>query len=429
MSATIDEVSRSINFCFFSPQRLNALFLSKVMDDGETIRGMVHSFGKIADDAMRLLIEYYETKNKEQLLDRMEELEDSGDMGMFFGVRREEEKRPEGSVTSRELESMYVMATKSKEEPETFWKDALWHQKAAIFNEYYGHLFKFDQEKQVYYVDEKVQVELYENKQSNTLYDATFRESNWLDLARYDEPHTLEVKDYFSAPFLQRKYVNATVIDILRKTVEREKMAVYEKNFTDGSQLSKVCAEIYAEDKLSAPKFVKTLTLLNKGLSSALKGEGQLREEHAQAAAMLIDKSPEYFAGIDYATQLGFYKTDAYKELLKFSFMTTFTKRKSFNEQAMNNYVGAVANSGHWMRAQNLVTRMIMKNTNNWGGINRGIMELNLIKPRPNKVHRSENHYYDRDLERMEYAKLYLAKSVIKPSKLPCSDISHERER
>lgn len=46
------------------------------------------------------------------------------------------------------------------------------------------------------------------------------------------------------------------------------------------------------------------------------------------AAAMLIERSGQYFSGLDYAAQFGFYKSDAGKELMKFSFMTTFTRRK-----------------------------------------------------------------------------------------------------
>ena len=68
---------------------------------------------------------------------------------------------------------------------------------------------------------------------------------------------------------------------------------------------------------------------------------------------------------------------------MKFSFMTTFTRRKRFSEQAMNNYVEAVANAGHWMNGQQLITKMILKNTRNLGGINRGLLELNIIRPRP----------------------------------------------
>lgn len=88
----------------------------------------------------------------------------------------------------------------------------------------------------------------------------------------------------------------------------------------------------------------------------------------------------------------------------------------------MNNYVEAAANAGHWMNGQQLITKMILKNTRNLGGINRGLLELNIIRPRPEKFYgmdspnfvRILNEYYDRDLERINYGALVLK---IKPDK------------
>ena len=252
-----------------------------------------------------------------------------------------------------------------------------------------------------------------------TLFDETYRESNWLNLALYDKPHTIEIKDEYAAPFPQKKYVNAMVIDVLRQTLEKQKTAVYDCPRTGESSLDKICAEIYAEDKLSAPKFVKAVTMLNQRLTKALKGEEQLHKGDFDAVAMLIDKAPQYFEQIDYAQQYGFYKSDAGKELMKFSFMTSFTRRKRFSEQAMNNYVDAVANAGHWMNGQHLMTKMILKNTQNLGGINRGLLDLNVIRPRPQKFNGMEsprflqilNEYYNQDLERAKYPNLIYQKS------------------
>ena len=295
------------------------------------------------------------------------------------------------------------------------------YEKAAIFAKYYGDFFYYSRDGH-YIVDGTVPVAVYENKMPYTLFDGTYRESRWLDLSLYDKPQTLEVRDLFAAPFPQRKYVNATVIDVLRKTAASRKMANYERPYTGNGVLDKVCNEIYDETVLSAPKFVKAITLLNRRLADALNGKSSVGNGDFDAAAMLIERSGQYFSGLDYAAQFGFYKSDAGKELMKFSFMTTFTRRKRFNEQAMNNYVEAAANAGHWMNGQQLITKMILKNTRNLGGINRGLLELNIIRPRPEKFYgmdspnfvRILNEYYDRDLERINYGALVLK---IKPDK------------
>ena len=307
----------------------------------------------------------------------------------------------------------------------------------AIFAKYYGDFFYYSRDGH-YIVDGTVPVAVYENKMPYTLFDGTYRESRWLDLSLYDKPQTLEVRDLFAAPFPQRKYVNATVIDVLRKTAASRKMANYERPYTGNGVLDKVCNEIYDETALSAPKFVKAITLLNRRLADALNGKGSVGNGDFDAAAMLIERSGQYFSGLDYAAQFGFYKSDAGKELMKFSFMTTFTRRKRFNEQAMNNYVEAAANAGHWMNGQQLITKMILKNTRNLGGINRGLLELNIIRPRPEKFYgmdspnfvRILNEYYDRDLERMNYGALDLKIKPDKKANRPlCLNINRRPER
>ena len=60
---------------------------------------------------------------------------------------------------------------------------------------------------------------------------------------------------------------------------------------------------------------------------------------------------------------------------------------------------------------------MIVTNTNNLGGINRGLLDLNLIRPRPKeflgmkspRFLRAINDYYDQDLARMNYMQLALS--------------------
>ncbi len=435
---SIQDIAAGIDRRFWSPRRLNALFMSQVMKDGETMRNLIHGGDQAASDAvLQALIAYYESRDKGQLIERMAQIGLDYPFIGFWKQRQEDKNRDESQPLREELETMKRLAAYSAVDPDKFWADDEAYEKAVIFAKYYGDFFYYSRDGH-YIVDGTVPVAVYENKMPYTLFDGTYRESRWLDLSLYDKPQTLEVRDLFAAPFPQRKYVNATVIDVLRKTAASRKMANYERPYTGNGALDKVCNEIYDETALSAPKFVKAITLLNRRLADALNGKGSVGNGDFDAAAMLIERSRQYFSGLDYAAQFGFYKSEAGKELMKFSFMTTFTRRKRFDEQAMNNYVEAAANAGHWMNGQQLITKMILKNTRNLSGINRGLLELNIIRPRPEKFYgmdspnfvRILNEYYDRDLERMNYGALVLKIKPDKKANRPlCLNINRRPER
>lgn len=412
----IQDIANGINRRFVTPRRLNALFLSRVMADGETMRNLIHGCSAAVDDIMKALIAYYENHDAEKLIEKIDKLSLDYPSITFCKERKEDCDRVSSQPTKPELDEMKRLAEYSASQPDKFWEDERLYEKAAIFAAYYGDFFYYNKEGH-YIVDETKPIVIYENKQPFTLYDNTYRESHWLDLSRYDEKHTLEIQDEFAAPFLKRKYVGESVIDVLRKTVSMQKMATYSRPHTGDDALDKVCGEIYDDERLSAPKFVKAITLLNRHFLSALKGEKRLGNEDYNTAAMLVDKAPQYFAKIDYPQQFGFYKSDAGQELLKFSFMTTFTNQQKFDEQVMNDYLLRVKDAGHWMNGQHLMTKMIVANTNNLGGINRGLLDLNLIRPRPKEFYgmksprflRAINDYYDQDLARMNYAQLALS--------------------
>lgn len=417
----IQDIANGINRRFVTPRRLNALFLSHVMADNESMRNLIHGRSCVADDVMNAFIAYYENHDKTQLLDIIDGLSYNYPFITFTKERKEDINRNLSWPTKAELEEMYRLAEYSTSQPDKFWEDERLYEKAALWAVRFGDFFYYGKEGH-YVVDETKPIKIYENKQPYTLFDNTNSETNWLNLELYDKPQTIEIQDEFAAPFLKRKYVNETVIDILRKTVSMQKMATYNRPHTGDVALDKVCGEIYDEEELSAPKFVKAVTLLNRHLLAALKGEDSLWDGEYEAAAMLVDKAPQYFAKIDYPQQFGFYKSDVGQELLKFSFMTTFTNQPKFDEQVMNDYLLRVKNAGHWMNGQHLMTQMIVSNTNNLGGINRGLLDLNLIRPRPkeflgmksSRFLRAINDYYDQDLARMNYAQLMFYGNVKK---------------
>ena len=70
------------------------------------------------------------------------------------------------------------------------------------------------------------------------------------------------------------------------------------------------------------------------------------------------------------------------------------------------------------MNGQHLMTSMILKNTQNLGGVNRGLLDLNVIRPRPKTFFGMKsprflqilNEYYNQDLERAKYPNLIYQK-------------------
>ena len=84
---SIQDIAAGIDRRFWSPHRLNALFLSRVMGDGETMRNLIHRGVSAASDAvLHALIDYYESHDKERLIGRMEEIRLDYP---FVGFRRE----------------------------------------------------------------------------------------------------------------------------------------------------------------------------------------------------------------------------------------------------------------------------------------------------------------------------------------------------
>ena len=55
--------------------RLNGLFLSQVMQDGEAVRKLIHNGTWYADDMLSALYRYYQTKDKDTLIADIENIE------------------------------------------------------------------------------------------------------------------------------------------------------------------------------------------------------------------------------------------------------------------------------------------------------------------------------------------------------------------
>ena len=119
---SIQNIAAGIELRFWSPRRLNALFMSQVMDDGETMRNLIHGGVEIASDAvLQALISYYETQNKEQLIEQIEKIGLDYPFIGFWKQRQEDKNRNESQPQKEELEAMRKLAGYSAINPDKFW--------------------------------------------------------------------------------------------------------------------------------------------------------------------------------------------------------------------------------------------------------------------------------------------------------------------
>ena len=405
---TIQDIALRLDKKFYPPERLNALFMSQVMKDGETMRNLIHRRSENKSEMLGALVNYYETKDKAVLLDNIERLNQKYKGFRAFYVRQEEDKsRNPAHPTQKEVEVMERLIESSRRDIYAFRRNNVETSMANIYQRYYGSFFK-KTERGEYYFDKNVPIVIYENKRPLTLFDSSDHESNWLNLELYEQRGTMLVKDEHCSPFPERKFDNARVIDILRETYLAQKHYNYKCPRTNNQNLNLLCRNLCFDAEFNPRVYTQAVAALNKDLLKALKGQADLSNEHIDAAALLIETAPKYFDRIDYASQFGLYKDAGFQEVLKFSYMTGFVKQKEFSEREMNSYLKNVYEAGHWMNAQNLITRKIIQSTSNLGGINCLILDLNVMKERPNKSYRMLNSYYNRDLERSKYNNLYL---------------------
>ena len=104
---SIQDIAAGIDRRFWSPRRLNALFMSQVMKDGETMRNLIHGGDQAASDAvLQALIAYYESRDKGQLIERMAQIGLDYPFIGFWKQRQDDKNRDESQPLREELETM-----------------------------------------------------------------------------------------------------------------------------------------------------------------------------------------------------------------------------------------------------------------------------------------------------------------------------------
>lgn len=240
------------------------------------------------------------------------------------------------------------------------------------------------------------------------LIDNTEHESNWTDLKNYDIRHNRSIEDTQVYPHRHKRFKNNTPIEIIKDTIDFLKHPVYNYPVVSDKELSLLLGNLYYTTELNERAYHKALILLNNDIIKTYKGQKPTLEPgHIDAFIMMEDLSSGVFSKIDYPRQYGFYKTPLCRDMLKFSYLTTFIKKYPFDEQDMNTYLNHIQDSGHWLQAHRRITNTINRDALQLTGINYGMIELST--PRPLKEHNSMlNHYLNRDLERIKYQNLYL---------------------
>lgn len=326
--------ARKIQDCIsrdsYAGERLNALFLSHAMDDGDAVRFLIHNQFYYTPDFINALYNYHQTRDKEGFLDRIEEL-------------------------NEETNCLFLCTETSNGE--------------------------------------------------RMLVDCNLdRRSHWQNLEAYDEKHTLSFLDD-TGTYQSRDYIDMSVAEVLKEVAEH-RLYTYSKPRIENKKLNLLLNNIYQANNLHEPTYFQALKDINKDLCAAFNGKREaLPYEYIDAIKLLEDKSKFIFDTMDYRRQRSFYQSDMGQELLKFSYLTSYTK-KPFNEEEMNRFLTRVKNAGLWQKAQYMITGAIISNTEKINPLNQRFLRLALIRPKPDE--RMYQGYYEDDLKRAQYLNLYL---------------------
>lgn len=304
----------------YSTNRLNALFLSEVMGDNDSIRKLIHEDNKYAGKVLTALYVYYKSGDKQQLIETLRPLEEklSGSYGL--GIKKD----------------------KNGDEILVDWSSG-----------------RFGGFKESLWAD----LSLYDVKQTIMVRD---------DMNR--PPKMREYKDVTVAEVLSDTINNRTYdIENCPVTGNEQLDVLLKKLYNE-----------YDDKRLHEPTFYKTIKMINNDLIESFKGgkEAEARA-YIPAVIMLDNLSVKFFDNIDYRAQYGFYKSDIGQELLKFSYLTTFESRSVFDEKHMEKYLKDIKESGLWQIAHSKIAIGLSKNKAYGSLLNQRLSELIIIRPRP----------------------------------------------
>lgn len=337
--------------------RTDALLLSKVFKDDDTFRHLVHKDSPLLEPILEAFIDYHKHKNIKKLYEDIDKAT-TDENGMlkkrtncFFNI----------SFTDKETYSGKPYFIKDSEGWNIYLKDS---SCIASMGEH--------------------------------------RPSNWVNIQLYDTPVSHNIIDHMVPQKTHKAYTNVKPIDVMKNILNNYRQNLIQRPKTHNRGLDTVLSNLYFSQETNPQTLTKALQLFNKDLYGAYTKRTPLNEEYFKALHLLQDKSNDIFKDIDYQKQRTFYQTDLCKELVKFSYLTTFTKNKNFDKTDFENHLKDIKNAGSWILAHHIISSKIQANSTNFTGINGNLIELSTLQDIKNPQELPIlRHYHREDQKRI----------------------------
>lgn len=194
----------------YSQVRLNALFLSHVFDDADTMRHLVHKESDYIEPVISGLLYYYQNKDLAKMLNKFENIGVDDQFreidACFFEVIDAPKDMPQDNPYFVKDEEGFLMCLK----------------------------------------------------------DLKHTPSKWCNLELYDKKSSVIVVDEMWNPKIERFYDGVVPIDVLRETLELCQTLMVKKPKSKNQELNLLLSSLYEDETFNEALFTKTLTLLNK---------------------------------------------------------------------------------------------------------------------------------------------------------------------
>ena len=344
--------------------RCNAIFLSILMRDYESMRKLFHDSGDThkTTPLARIFWEYYKDHDKEKMLDRVK-----------------------AATTDKNGYPLYQMP---------------------------------------FSVDEKHGKRTLRDWSVQSSFWGGNKESPWADLKNYEQRATLKITDEFCSR-QSVYYDNKSVAEVLKETVE--KTTFLEKQITHSTGNQKLDLLVnnlqnQRDENFHLQTYVLALKQINNDLISAFEKEREPldADTYVPVVIMLDELSAKVFNQMDYKQQRTFHKSDLGQEMLRFSYLTTQNlcgKDEAFDVFSANNmnmWLNDIKKTDLWQVAQNKIAKDI---TERWSHrvrvgslLNNRMLELATIKPKPKEAMYAD--YWEEDKKRTLYMNLYTASPI-----------------
>lgn len=347
--------------------RCNAVFLSTVMGDGESMRKLFHNSvsTRTMPPIVKAFWEYYQDHDKSKMLDKVQDVTTDKD-----GYPRSD--------------SLYFEVIQNTDG-------------SRILMDLGGNVF------------------------------GAVHESKWADWHNYERCATMRVNDEWSSR-QSIYYDNKSVAEVLRDTVQKSTyLHEYIDKKTGNKKLDLLLKNLEqsSDGPLHIQTYYQALKEINIDLTEAFTQNRQPLDSCAYmpAVLMLDELSADVFNQMDYKQQRVFHKSDLGQEILKFSYLTTQNLRAKeennllppeyyFDVATMNAYLADIKNTDLWQVAARKITDQIVSQ---WkperrlkvgSQMNNRLMELATLKARPKESMYAD--YWREDANRVSYMNLYV---------------------